>query len=55
MWVGNHFKKFEWEKQHRNGMVIGEGGGRKLNRQFLFMGITIMCLSAKQNHQERVR
>ena len=55
MWVGNHFKKFEWEKKHRNETMTGGGSGGVFNRQLLFMGITITCLYAEQNHPERVR
>lgn len=55
VWVGNHFKKFEWEKKHRNEMMTGGGSGGMFNRQLLFMGITITCLYAEQNHPERVR
>lgn len=55
VWVGDHFKKFEWEKKHRNEMMTGGGSGGVFNRQLLFMGITITCLYAEQNHPERVR
>lgn len=55
VWVGNHFKKFEWEKKHRNERMTGGGSGGMFNRQLLFMGITITCLYAEQNHPERVR
>lgn len=55
MWADNHFKKFEWEKQHRNGMMIRGGGGGESNRQLLFITITMTCLYAEQNHPERVR
>lgn len=55
MWVGNHFKKLEWEKKPRNGKMIGGGGGGEFNRQLLFIRITITCLHAERNHPEKVR
>ena len=55
VWVDNHFKKFEWEKKQRNGMMIRGGGGGEFNRQLLFIAITMTCLYAEQNHPERVR
>ena len=55
VWADNHFKKFEWEKQHRNGMMIRGGCGGEFNSQLLFITTTMTCLYAEQNHPERVR
>lgn len=55
VWVDNHFKESEWEKKHRNGMMIRGGGGGEFNRQLLFITITMTCLYVEWNHPERVR
>ena len=55
VWEDNHLKKLEWEKQHRNGMMIRGGAGGEFNRQLLFIEVIMTCLYTEQNHPERVK